>query len=526
MDTRAPHRKSEKSSGISRNSNETSLPTLEAERLRLAELKRLRAADKALCNERWFQDARGESQRNNWHHLHWLLKAEKHDRLLIEAAREHSKTQLFAITEPLYEMAENPNIRILIISDVFPKSQERCKVLKRHIQKNERYAAESDNALRIAHAKGDEEFTLEREYYWLKEPTVRSAYAGAAISGGRYDLIIADDLVNYLANANTPGKRHRLSRWWMDEVENSVAPGGKIWVIGTHQHHDDLYEELKRQPRYHVAVYPAVDEEDTGYGNLRYAKNNTGWTGPDATVLWPQAFSHAQHMAKKNNPSTHDSYLRQQQQLAVPETGLVYRKPLMDAALERGKAVEYDPEAAQFLGIDPGYGKRAAMLCFQELAGDRVELWREHSFTQMADEDISSVVVEHCAEYDVEVIYVDAADPGLRAKIANDIRARGLSTKTTGVPFSKYKRLAIKTTRWMLEGQRMSWKAETTTVHTPGRVTIEPSIFGREIKAYALKDGEDDEPQKSDDHGPDAHTAYMARWIGAWAKATGQKEAA
>lgn len=484
-----------------------------------------RADYKARCNETWFKDATGAEHKNNWHHTDWCGLAEHHDRLLIEAAREHSKTHIFATLEPLIEMALNPNIRILIISDVFDKSQERTRVLREHITNNSEYRTAAPR-VKIARQKGDEAFWLEREHYWLKEPTVRSTYAGAAISGGRYDLIIADDLVNYLFNANTPGKRQRLSRWYFDEVENSVAPGGKIWCVGTHQHYDDLYEELKRQPAYHVAVYPAVDEEDTGYGNLRYAEKNTGWSGPDATVLWPQAFSHAQHMAKKNNPSTHDSYLRQQQQQAVAETGLVYRKPLMDAALERGKSVEYDPDAAQFIGLDPGYGKRAAMLCFQELAGDRVELWREHSFTQMADDDISSVVIEHCAEYEVEVIYVDAADPGLRTKIANDIRARGLSTKTAGVPFNKAKRLAIKTTRWMLEGQRMSWKAETTTVHTPGRVTIEPSIFGREIKAYALKDGEDDEPQKSDDHGPDAMTAYMARWIGAWSKATGQKEAA
>lgn len=486
-----------------------------------------RADYKARCNEAWFKDATGAEHKNNWHHESWCGLAEHHDRLLIEAAREHSKTHIFATLEPLIEMALNPNIRILIISDVFDKSQERTRVLREHITNNSEYRTAAP-AVKIARQKGDEAFWLEREHYWLKEPTVRSTYAGAAISGGRYDLIIADDLVNYLFNANTPGKRQRLSRWYFDEVENSVAPGGKIWCVGTHQHHDDLYEELKRQPGYHVAVYPAVDEEDTGYGHLGYAERNAerNVTGDDLAVLWPQVHPYAQHMGKKNNPSTHDSYLRQQQQIALPETGLVYRKPLMDAAFERGKTVEYDQEAAQFIGLDPGYGKRAAMLCFQELAGDRVELWREHSFTQMADDDIADAVTEHCKAYGVQVIYIDAADPGLSAAIAKALRNAGLGTKVQPVPFGKYKRLAIKATRWMLEGGRISWKADTTTVHTPGRVTIEPSIFDREIKAYALKEGEDDEPQKSDDHGPDAMTAYMARWIGAWLKATEQEAAA
>ncbi len=494
--------------------------TLEDSRRLLAGLRRRRAAEKALFNERCFQDARGEVQQNNWHHLEWVLKAEKHDRLLIEAAREHSKTQLFAITEPLYEMAENPNIRILLISDVYPKSQERCKVLKKHIQRNERFAAHANNTLQIAHVKGDEEFTLEREYYWLKEPTVRSTYAGAAISGGRYDLIIADDLVNYLMNANTPGKRERLSRWWMDEVENSVAPGGKIWCIGTHQHHDDLYEELKRQPGYHVAVYPAVDEEDTGYGNLGYAEKNTGWTGPDATVLWPKAFSHSQHMAKKDNPSTHDSYLRQQQQLAVPSTGLCYRQPLMDAALMRGKSVEYDPDAAQFIGLDPGYGKRAAMVCIQERVGDRVEMWREHSFTQMRDEEIAEVVCEHAEAYGLVAVFIDAEDPGLAAQVRSQRDSSGMRFDVVSVPFGKFKRLAVKTTRWMLEGQRLSWKAEETITHTPGRVQVEPSIFRREITSLALDPNDEDMPQKSDDHGPDAWIAYASKQVSSWITAT------
>ncbi|MDP9474430.1 MAG: hypothetical protein M3R38_01805 [Actinomycetota bacterium] len=485
----------------------------------------LRASRKAGLNERWFADAKGRRQENNWHHKEWFELAERHHRLLIEAAREHSKTQVFAITQPLAEMALNLNVRILVVSDVYPKAQERTKVLREHIEKNAVIRKDTGARLKIARKKGDEEFTLERDFYWLKEPTVRSTYAGGPIAGGRYDLVIADDLVNYLDNANTPGKRSKLARWWHDEVENSVVEGGKIWVIGTHQHHSDLYEELKKDPSYFFAVYPAVDEEDTGYGHLGYAEKNlehSGATGLDGICLWPQAHDYARHMGKKENPATHDSYLRQQQQLAVPETGLVYPKPLVDAALRRGHDVAYEPEAAQFVGLDPGYGKRAAMLCIQEASGDRVEVWREHSFTQLADEDVSRVVCDHCEEHSVEVVYVDAEDPGLRKKIANDLKARGVKTATVGVPFSKYKRLGIKATRWLLQTGRVSWKAEATTVHTPGRVRTEPSIFRDEISAYALQEGEDDVPQKSDDHGPDAWVAYANRWIRPWLKATDQ----
>lgn len=420
-------------------------------------------------------------------------------------------------------MAIDTNVRILLISDVHDKSQERCRVLREHIEKNERFRDDAPH-VRLVRKDGDYKFWIERERYWLKEATVTSTYAGAPISGGRYDIVIADDLVNFLLNSNTPGKRTKIRRWWNDEVMNSVAEGGKVWVIGTHQHYEDLYEDLKKDKRFVVRVYPAVDEEDTGYGHLGYREKNEacGVVGDDALCLWSKMQDYASHMAKKNDPASHDSYLRQQQQLAVPETGLVYYKALMDAAFERGKSVAYDPGAAQFLAIDPGYGKRAAMLCIQERAGDRIDLWGEHSFTQLADEDIAAVAVEHCSEYAVQMIYIDAADPGLTKKLASELEDKGISTIIQPVPFNKYKKLGIKTVRWLLASDRVSWKAETTSVHRPGRNTVEPSIFYEEMKAYALKEGEDDEPMKGNDHGPDAWTAYAARWISAWARATNQ----
>ena len=143
-----------------------------------------RAAEKAAFNAYCFRDAKGEPQVNNWHHLKWFDLAELNDRLLVEAAREHSKTQVFATTTPLYEIFADPNVRILLVSDNYSKSQERCKVLKEHIYRN-RYIPEfMGREINIWSRKGDEEFTVTRPFYWLKEPTVRSTYAGGPIAGG------------------------------------------------------------------------------------------------------------------------------------------------------------------------------------------------------------------------------------------------------------------------------------------------------------------------------------------------------
>lgn len=475
----------------------------------------LRSRRKARLNELIFRDAEGVRVTNNWHHVEWFDLAEQHDRLMIEAAREHAKTQLFVFTQPLLEIKANANIRILLISDVYDKSQERARVLREHITRNLEYQSVPGH-VKIDRKQGDSEFTIERDNYWFKEPTVRSTYAFGPISGGRYDLIIADDLVNWAANSTTPEKRKKLRRWWNDEVLNSATKQGRIWVIGTRQHHDDLYETIKRDARFSTYTYPAVDE--------RWIEKNEaiGITGDDRICLWPAMHDYKNLMAKKE--ADEDSFARQQQQIAIPETGLVYRRQLVDAAFERGRNVSYDPDAPQYVGFDPGYGQRAAMLAIQELPGDRVDVWKEHSFTQLADNDVVEVVADHCSEVHVQVVFYDAADPGFGSALKQELTKRGLRTGVQQVPFNKYKRLSIQAIRWLLATQRISFSLNTTTVHRPGRIIPEHEcIFRDELRDYALKEGEDNEPMKGDDHGPDALAAYGAKWIEPWLRATGNE---
>ena len=479
----------------------------------------VKARWKARLNELLFADAEGTQHENNWHHTEWFELAEQYNRLLIEAAREHSKTQIFCFTQPLLEIKANRNIRILIISATYDRSKERTRVLKNHIERNDAYHQLSPS-IKIATKSGDEHFTVERDHYWLKEPTVMSTYALAPIAGGRYDIIIVDDLIIFNQNSQTPEARKKMRRWWSDEVLNSATKHGKIWVIGTRQHHDDLYETVKRDSRFRTFTYPAIDE--------RWVQKNEsrGIEGDDRWCLWPEMHNYETLMGKKE--ADEESFFRQQQQIAIPETGLVYRRPLVDAAFERGRLVDgYVPGAAQFVGLDPGYGQRAAMLAIQELAGDRVDVWKEHSFTQMAEDDVAEVVGDHCQEYRVEAVFYDAEDPGLGAAVNKALKKRGLSTKIQQVPFGgrrQLKQLGIKTIRWLLASQRLSFSLNETTDHRPGRTKVTECFFRNEIRDYALKEGEDFEPLKGEDHGPDALCAFASKWIEPWAKATGHDQ--
>jgi hypothetical protein len=499
-----------------------------------------RAWAKASFNETCFLDTNGNSITNNWHHVEWFVEIESFRYLLEMAAREHAKTEIFAKADPLFELAANPNIRILLISAVYPQSQQRTRVLREHILGNPRYKEwcedhEDDGFVlpEIIQKDSDYAFWIKRDRI-LKEPTVVSTYALGPIAGGRYDLIIVDDLVDLILNSNTPDKRAKLRKWWEDDVLNSSPSWGKIRVIGTPRHHRDLHTDIEKDKRFVVVKRPGVDEAETGYGHLGYKQRNIdhgltldneeGWSEEDLHCLWPSMHDYEAQMQKKSN--TPDSYLSQQQLILIPETGLVYRKPLVDAAFERGKEVAYNPQAEQYIGFDPGYSNRASMLCIQERTGDRIEMWREHSFTELSDEEIVEVMIEHIREYRVRAVFFDAEDPGFGRALANAIDSHGLRCMVQPVPFGKYKRTSIKTTRWLLNSDRVAWSVNETIEHRPGKskdnAQLVPSLFGAEMKDYAMKPGEDDEPIKDDDHGPDGWHAYVAKHREAWARATGQ----
>ena len=439
---------------------------------------------------------------------------------MIEAAREHGKTELLVKTDILYEIGDDPNVRVLIISDIHEKSQERTRLLRLHMERNEEYRRRFPH-VEIVEKDGDHSFTVARDRL-LKEPTVTSTYAGGPISGGRYDLIRCDDLVNLIRNSKTAQARKYLKEWFYRDVVNSLARGGRLTMLGTPQHFEDLHAVVENDRRFMVAKYPGVDEEETGYGTLGYRGKNEARGvspgSPDADCLWPGMHDRRTHEEKKEGDF--ETYLSQQQLQNVPPGSLVYRRPLVEAALQRGKVVRPDKDANQILALDPGYSKRASLLAIQERVGDRVEMWGEYSFTQIDDDGIAEVVVQHCKDWGVATIYMDAEDPKLAAAIGRELENAGLDVEIVRVPFGKYKQLAIGATRWLLNGTRLAWRGETTTVYRPGRVAVKNSKFREEVLDYALDPNNKDQPVKENDHGPDAWASYAYRWIEPWLEAT------
>jgi hypothetical protein len=116
--------------------------------------------------------------------------------------------------------------------------------------------------------------------------------ANQQIQGGRADIIVADDVCDFEKNSMSPLQRDKLLRWWRDKVDSRFTSIGRIWVVGTPQDPDDMYETFERLTMpsgkviYQTVKFPALHDPITGAPS----------TAPDAKTLWPHERTDVAHI--------------------------------------------------------------------------------------------------------------------------------------------------------------------------------------------------------------------------------------
>jgi predicted phage terminase large subunit-like protein len=89
-----------------------------------------------------------------------------------------------------------------------------------------------------------------------------------AIAGRRADLVIIDDPIKSLADAESERQRDHIWEWYKSDVVTRLKPGGKVVLIMTRWHPDDLGGLLLEQARaeWRVVRLPAIAEADDPLG--------------------------------------------------------------------------------------------------------------------------------------------------------------------------------------------------------------------------------------------------------------------
>ena len=195
------------------------------------------------------------------HHLAILdalerVSAGETRRLLLLLPPGSAKSTYASRLFPAWWFARHPDSAVITASHTAGLSQ--------HFGRGVRGLLEEHSALLDVHVRSDARaagrFLTARggEYF--------SVGVHGAVTGRRADLALIDDPIRGLADAESLQARENLWSWFGSELVTRLKPGGRIVVVMTRWHVDDLAGRLMTQGGWTIVRLPALAEVDDPLG--------------------------------------------------------------------------------------------------------------------------------------------------------------------------------------------------------------------------------------------------------------------
>lgn len=177
------------------------------------------------------------------------------------AFRGAGKSTVGTITRIIFEIIKNPNIRILLASNTQIQSEVFLREVKNHFAANDKL---KDIFGDFVGSKWDSrEIIVRGRTKTHKESTVTCIGVGGPTASRHYDLIIGDDLADE-ENSRTELQRERLWTWYMKSLIPTLLSHGRLFILGTRWHPQDLYGQLlKLYSIQKLCIIPAIREDGT-----------------------------------------------------------------------------------------------------------------------------------------------------------------------------------------------------------------------------------------------------------------------
>lgn len=156
-------------------------------------------------------------------------------RKLIAVPRGTFKSTCSTISYPMWLLEHNPNLRILIDSELYTNSMNFLREIKGHYEHNEDFRMLFGD--RVGSLWNSDEVIVKTRTIHKKEPSIVCSGIGAGKTSQHYDVIIADDLSSY---KNITSKD--LAQKTIDHFKlytSLLEPNGTLVVIGTRYHELD-----------------------------------------------------------------------------------------------------------------------------------------------------------------------------------------------------------------------------------------------------------------------------------------------
>lgn len=177
------------------------------------------------------------------------------ERIGVMAPRNHAKSTCFTVVYPLWKIGNNPDVRILIVSNSAMQAQSFLREIKDKISKNKMYREVFGDLFPPDMKSPGEKWTdaeiIVRRKATHKDPTVSAMGAGGSILSKRADIIICDDILN-LDNTRTVEQRAKIKQWYNEVLIPVLEPDGIMINVGTAWNLEDLLHDQLKNRAYDV----------------------------------------------------------------------------------------------------------------------------------------------------------------------------------------------------------------------------------------------------------------------------------
>lgn len=160
-------------------------------------------------------------------------------RKMICVPRGTFKSSIATVAYPIWLLEHNPNLRIMIDSEIFSNSMNFLREIKGHYQNN------ADFRMLFGDRVGgstwnDSEVILNTRTVNKKEPSIVCSGIGAGKTSQHYDVIIADDLSSYKNIRTKELAQKTIDHYKLYTSLLEIDPPGTIVVIGTRYSESDI----------------------------------------------------------------------------------------------------------------------------------------------------------------------------------------------------------------------------------------------------------------------------------------------
>lgn len=224
----------------------------------------------------------------SWHHIEWGDLVHHHNKLCIEAARDHGKSyyfsnayliwQLYRYSKPKIQQysrrpSKSNSNRGFLFSFSLQQAVDLIEILKGTIEGNDELRE------RLMPANNKDGAWASTNIVCKNGARLTGKGFGSSVRGAHpYYIVVDDGLKDNVIYSQL--QRQKSIDYFHSVIMNMLVPGGQIIVVGTPFHANDLYGDLKSKKGWFVIEYPAIF--------------------PDGRILWPQRWNFHDLIDKKN----------------------------------------------------------------------------------------------------------------------------------------------------------------------------------------------------------------------------------